>query len=200
MNGEQLETREKILNATIDIVGMKGEATIREITEKAGVNVASINYYFGNKNNLFKEVENYYAEKLLKSGYDILLDTSLMPHDKLFKWALNLIEYMYKYPALISIIVKLTHDDKSYNPVIIKKIYFNDEVQKIVENIIKDITKIEDSRILNFKYLQLFSGILGTVINHIVVSIYGDEKSILNISDSEELRQYLVLLIESILR
>ena len=200
MNGEQLETREKILNATIDIVGMKGEATIREITEKAGVNVASINYYFGNKNNLFKEVENYYAEKLLKSGYDILLDTSLMPHDKLFKWALNLIEYMYKYPALISIIVKLTHDDKSYNPVIIKKIYFNDEVQKIVENIIKDITKIEDSRILNFKYLQLFSGILGTVINHIVVSIYGDEKSILNISDSEELRHYLVLLIESILR
>ncbi|HHV73103.1 MAG TPA: TetR/AcrR family transcriptional regulator [Thermoanaerobacterium sp.] len=200
MNGEQLETKEKILNATIDIVGMKGEATIREITEKAGVNVASINYYFGNKNNLLKEVENYYAEKLLKSGYDILLDTTLTPQNRIFKWALNLIEYMYKYPALISIIVKLTHDDKSYNPVIIKKIYFNDEVQKIVENIIKDITKIEDSRILNFKYLQLFSGILGTVINHVVVSIYGDEKSILNISDSEELRQYLVLLIESILR
>ncbi|MDI3310144.1 MAG: TetR/AcrR family transcriptional regulator [Thermoanaerobacterium sp.] len=200
MNGEQLETKEKILNATIDIVGMKGEATIREITEKAGVNVASINYYFGNKNNLLKEVENYYAEKLLKSGYDILLDTSLMPQDKLFKWALNLIEYMYKYPALISIIVKLTHDDKSYNPVIIKKIYFNDEVQKIVETIIKDITKIEDSRILNFKYLQLFSGILGTVINHIVVSIYGDKKSILNLSDPEELRQYLMLLIASILR
>ncbi|MDE4541388.1 MULTISPECIES: TetR/AcrR family transcriptional regulator [unclassified Thermoanaerobacterium] len=200
MNGEQLETKEKILNATIDIVGMKGEATIREITEKAGVNVASINYYFGNKNNLLKEVENYYAEKLLKSGYDILLDTTLTPQNRIFKWALNLIEYMYKYPALISIIVKLTHDDKSYNPVIIKKIYFNDEVQKIVENIIKDITKIEDSRVLNFKYLQLFSGILGTVINHVVVSIYGDEKSILNISDSEELRQYLVLLIESILR
>lgn len=200
MNGEQLETKEKILNATIDIVGMKGEATIREITEKAGVNVASINYYFGNKNNLLKEVENYYAEKLLKSGYDILLDTTLTPQNRIFKWALNLIEYMYKYPALISIIVKLTHDDKSYNPVIIKKIYFNNEVQKIVENIIKDITKIEDSRVLNFKYLQLFSGILGTVINHVVVSIYGDEKSILNISDSEELRQYLVLLIESILR
>ncbi|AFK86474.1 MULTISPECIES: TetR/AcrR family transcriptional regulator [Thermoanaerobacterium] len=200
MNGEQLETKEKILNATIDIVGMKGEATIREITEKAGVNVASINYYFGNKNNLLKEVENYYAEKLLKSGYDILLDTTLTPQNRLFKWALNLIEYMYKYPALISIIVKLTHDDKSYNPVIIKKIYFNDEVQRIVENIIKDITKIEDSRILNFKYLQLFSGILGTVINHVVVSIYGDEKNILDLGDPEELRQYLVLLIESILR
>jgi len=200
MNGEQLETKEKILNATIDIVGMKGEATIREITEKAGVNVASINYYFGNKNNLLKEVENYYAEKLLKSGYDILLDTSLTPQNRLFKWALNLIEYMYKYPALIAIIVKLTNDDKSYNPVMIKKIYFNDEIQEIIEDIIKDITKIEDNRILNFKYLQLFSGILGTVINHVVVSIYGDKKSILNLGDPEELRQYIRLLIDSILK
>jgi AcrR family transcriptional regulator len=200
MNGEQLETKEKILNATIDIVGVKGEATIREITEKAGVNVASINYYFGNKNNLLKEVENYYAEKLLKTGYDILRDDNLKSKDKLFKWALNLIEYMYKYPALIAIIVKLTNDDKSYNPVMIKKIYFNDEIREIIEDIIKDITKIEDNRILNFKYLQLFSGILGTVINHVVVSIYGDKKSILNLGDPEELRQYIRLLIDSILK
>ncbi|SHF61288.1 transcriptional regulator, TetR family [Caldanaerobius fijiensis DSM 17918] len=199
MNYES-ETKEKILSATIDIVGVKGEATIREITEKAGVNVASINYYFGNKNNLLKEVENYYAEKLFKSSYDILRDDNLDLEDKLFKWSINLVEYMFKYPALIAIIVKLTNDDKNYNPVIIKKIYLNDEIQKIIKDIIKKITNIEDSKVLNFKYMQLFSGILGTVINHIVIDMYGDKKSILNMDDPEELRQYIKLLIASILK
>lgn len=200
MNYESTETREKILNATIDIVGVKGEVTIREITEKAGVNVASINYYFGNKNNLLKEVENYYAEKLFKSGYDILTDDNLDLEDKLFKWSINLIEYMFKYPALIALIVKLTTEDKSYNPVIIKKVYLNNETQRLIENIIGKITNIQDSKILNFKYIQLFSGILGTVINRVVINMYGDKKSFLNIDNPEELRQYMKLLITSILK
>ncbi|SNX53883.1 TetR/AcrR family transcriptional regulator [Thermoanaerobacterium sp. RBIITD] len=200
MNYESTETREKILNATIDIVGVKGEVTIREITEKAGVNVASINYYFGNKNNLLKEVENYYAEKLFKSGYDILTDDNLDLEDKLFEWSINLIEYMFKYPALIALIVKLTTEDKSYNPVIIKKVYLNNETQRLIENIIGKITNIQDSKILNFKYIQLFSGILGTVINRVVINMYGDKKSFLNIDNPEELRQYMKLLITSILK
>ena len=52
------DTRQKILNtagAQFADKGYKG-TTIREICRKAGVNVASVNYYFGDKETLYREV------------------------------------------------------------------------------------------------------------------------------------------------
>lgn len=50
--------KEKILDAAGDVFGRKGykAATIREICSAAGVNVASINYYFGGKEDLYRTV------------------------------------------------------------------------------------------------------------------------------------------------
>jgi AcrR family transcriptional regulator len=50
--------KEKILDAAGDVFGRKGykAATIREICKAAGVNVASINYYFGGKEDLYRTV------------------------------------------------------------------------------------------------------------------------------------------------
>ncbi|HHY78235.1 MAG TPA: TetR/AcrR family transcriptional regulator, partial [Clostridiales bacterium] len=61
MNDKELDTKSRILQYAIDMVGSKGDVTIRELTETAGVNVASINYYFGSKENLLKEVERHYS-------------------------------------------------------------------------------------------------------------------------------------------
>jgi AcrR family transcriptional regulator len=51
------DTRLKILNAAGPVFAEKGyqTATVREICRAAGVNVASINYYFGDKENLYVE-------------------------------------------------------------------------------------------------------------------------------------------------
>lgn len=50
--------KEKILDAAGDVFGRMGykAATIREICSAAGVNVASINYYFGGKEDLYRTV------------------------------------------------------------------------------------------------------------------------------------------------
>ena len=52
------EIREKLLKAAEEIFALKGfkEAGIREITRKAGCNVAAVNYYFGSKKNLYLTV------------------------------------------------------------------------------------------------------------------------------------------------
>jgi AcrR family transcriptional regulator len=50
-------TRKKILLAAGPIFARKGyrSATVREICDEAGVNVASVNYYFGDKQRLYSE-------------------------------------------------------------------------------------------------------------------------------------------------
>jgi TetR/AcrR family transcriptional regulator, regulator of cefoperazone and chloramphenicol sensitivity len=52
------ETRRKILNAAGRIFAQVGyeTATVRQITESAGVNVSAINYHFGDKEALYREV------------------------------------------------------------------------------------------------------------------------------------------------
>ena len=52
---DEVETREKVLCAAGKIFADKGfkAATVREICQEAGVNLASVNYYFGDKERLY---------------------------------------------------------------------------------------------------------------------------------------------------
>jgi len=55
---DERSVKEKILDTAGDVFGRMGykAATIREICRAAGVNVASINYYFGGKEDLYRTV------------------------------------------------------------------------------------------------------------------------------------------------
>lgn len=58
-----IETKEKIINAARVLFADRGYegASVREIAKAADVNVASLNYYFSSKENLFQEI--------LRAGY-----------------------------------------------------------------------------------------------------------------------------------
>ena len=68
MAEQAVGTRERILEAAGDIFGRKGfrTATIRQIAEAAGANVAAVNYYFRDKQGLYSAV----LEELLTSGFN----------------------------------------------------------------------------------------------------------------------------------
>lgn len=55
-------------------------ASIREITNRAGVNIAAINYHFGSKEALFKEMVLYYIEPINAIRME-LLDQALAKND-----------------------------------------------------------------------------------------------------------------------
>lgn len=57
-------TRERILHAAGELFAEKGfgETTIRDICHRAEVNLASINYHFHDKENLFSDVIEYWFE------------------------------------------------------------------------------------------------------------------------------------------
>ncbi len=68
------DCREKILEAAGEIFaecGFRG-STVRKICERAGVNVAAINYYFGGKEKLYTEVLRHWHDFAIKK-YPLLL-------------------------------------------------------------------------------------------------------------------------------
>jgi AcrR family transcriptional regulator len=68
MNRSQT-TKERLIQTASEIFAEKGfrESTVAEICEKADANIAAVNYHFGDKSKLYKEVWNYLYRESEKS-------------------------------------------------------------------------------------------------------------------------------------
>ncbi|SDK19186.1 DNA-binding transcriptional regulator, AcrR family [Catalinimonas alkaloidigena] len=77
--------RELILVAAEELFRHKGfeATTVRELAEKAGVNLAMINYYFGSKEKLLEELIQQRAEYTRLRLHDIQQDERLTPIEKM---------------------------------------------------------------------------------------------------------------------
>jgi AcrR family transcriptional regulator len=60
------KTRLKLLNAACEVFAQKGyrDAKVSEICKRAGTNLASVNYYFGDKNHLYGEAWQHALENI----------------------------------------------------------------------------------------------------------------------------------------
>jgi TetR/AcrR family transcriptional regulator, regulator of cefoperazone and chloramphenicol sensitivity len=65
------ETRRRLLNAACDVFAKKGyrDARVADICRRADANVASINYYFGDKESLYKEAWEYALRDMNESVF-----------------------------------------------------------------------------------------------------------------------------------
>lgn len=194
MNREVTDTRSKIMKAAVDIIGREGNlgVTIREIADKAGVNIAAINYHFSSKENLLEEVERVTMEQVTLI-YNCLLDESKSPRDRLINWADELMRYLIDYPGIIYMIGTriLQSDNKSAG----LAEYLSDSDVRL-NPVVRELTGIGDEKLLSFKALQLISGVVYPTL------IYsGTKKALGQIISSERVRKkYLAELIGSLER
>lgn len=80
-------TMQRLINVAGELFAEKGfkETTVREICERAGANLAAVNYYFRDKENLYQEVLSAVVSKMGdKSFLEILEDTETSSRDKLY--------------------------------------------------------------------------------------------------------------------
>ena len=58
MSAKESKTRTRILAAALEVFASRGfeAASLREITDKAGVNVAAIHYHFGSREELIQSL------------------------------------------------------------------------------------------------------------------------------------------------
>ena len=89
-----ISARNKVLEAAGEVFAQKGfkAATIREICSLAGMNLASVNYYFGDKDGLYREVIRYVYRRFL--SLEVELASMLLPPEHLLE---TLVEKYYEF-------------------------------------------------------------------------------------------------------
>lgn len=199
MDDKNINTKEKILGATIKLYGTKGDITVREICNKAEVNLASISYHFGSKENLLIEVEKHYSRLLFNIQNEIIIDGTRDSRQKLKDWANTLMIFILEYPALIMLVTNLLIQDEGYNPEIIINLLANMELKKSIQDIITSLIDIEDEEILNFKYMQLFSGVMGPIIFQMLSNIQDTNRPFVDLKDEGERKRYIENLVDTVL-
>ena len=91
-------TRRHLLEAAGEVFAEVGyrDATVREICQRAGANVAAINYHFGDKENLYEEVLRYAQGKALEK-YPLLLGVAetARPEERLHAFVLSILSRIF---------------------------------------------------------------------------------------------------------
>lgn len=92
---------EKILDRALYLFGKNGSSnvSIRAISTEAEVNVSAINYYFGSKEEMLRNVQAFYIENTI-AAYDALDNDKLSDEEKIIVCANEIMEYSLKYPGV----------------------------------------------------------------------------------------------------
>jgi len=188
------DAKDKIIKAFLDLISEKGNAkvTVREISKRADVNLASINYHFRTTQNLFNEVENYFTDKIFQIN-EIFEDSGLDSKQAILAWSKELMNLIYDNPGILWIISnKIIKKDRSDS--FMGKLIQDNKTP--LNDLIKDITGIKNIQIQTLKTIQIISGIIGPLILY-----YGIGKEFgINLKDKKMRDSYTETLIESILK
>ena len=93
------DKREKLLQIAVDMYARNGSFTARDLTMAAGMNIASLNYYFGSKEDLLQEIEQRLLQIFIQEITDIG-STGDAPYDRLNSLLFAVSERLLKNPGL----------------------------------------------------------------------------------------------------
>lgn len=192
MNAEKPDTRTRIMEAAVQIIGREGNlgVTIRDIAEKAGVNIAAINYHFSSKENLIEEVERVTMEQT-QLIYNRLLDKTRSPREQLMVWADELMKYLIDYPGILYMIGARVLQSENKSAGLADYLSISDAR---LNPVVQDLTGISDPKLLSFRVLQLISSVVYPTL------IYSGTKKALGqiISSSRVRKKYLSMIINDL--
>jgi len=185
-------TKKSIRRTAMELLAVKSRQriTVREIAEKAEVNIASINYHFGSKDALLDEAALYYCMEL-NGVHEILEDESISPEQRLRQFCIRLMEYTFQYSGVEKSLMGQVMAEESINPKLVENISRNMASLKVG---ISNFTGTKDELHLNIKATQLVS----CLIYPILMSGYGYAAMGMGLDQPGILDQYVDILIRSL--
>ena len=103
-------TEQKIFDAATELFLEKGvdRTSVREIANKAGINLALMNYYFRSKENLFDAIFSMLVKKNTRKMIKIM-DSDLGLEEKIRSYVEAYIDMLIENPLLVSFVMAIVH-------------------------------------------------------------------------------------------
>lgn len=153
---------EKILDRALYLFGKNGSLNvpIRAIAKEAEVNVSAINYYFGSKDEMVKNVQLFYIENMVLA-YSKLDNEELSDEEKLILCSNEIMEYTLRYPGVLVMLKEATNADKD-DDMAKKIINITDSMNKKLDTVLERVVKPSKNKFTYAKMIFLSSIIYPT--------------------------------------
>ena len=186
------KSKERIIEATLNIIQKQGidEVSIRKIASSAKVNIASINYYYGSKENVINEVIQYLMGRVNKV-FLILDDTKISPEKRLTEFINNFIDNIASCPVAFKGSTCRMIKDEILPAELITSMREN--YQKL-RGAVKELASTDDDELVTMKMFQLLS----SVIYPVAIGEYAYKLSGVDLTQPEPRKKYISLVIKSI--
>lgn len=197
-----MDKKTLIKEAAVELFRKTGNVTVREISTMTGVNVASINYYYGNKENLITELELVIVDELraaierIQSNSDSISSTK-----KLF------IEEMYHIsnnsPGFFKFLLNnFTNKDDYHNMTVLSKEVNDGPLRQFIDSLIRRATGItDDNEITNRAAIFFISLAVSIITAHAIGhEVVEQEFMIARFKDKEHYASYINTLFDVILK
>lgn len=153
-------TKKQIIEATKRLVKTQSQVTIKEICEASYVNIAAINYHFGNKASLMQLVIAEIVEQLQKEMIDYLKTVDNITPEVGLSHVIELIlKFAIENKGLIHYLFVASENDGtvSYYGIVQNFLFDNPFASTIITKL--NLSKEFDPQILHSRFLILFSAL-----------------------------------------
>ena len=167
MNEQEQSTEEKILEAASEVFTEKGFAgtRTRDIAEKAGINLALLNYYFRSKEKLFEQVMKIKVVLLFGKIFPILSNEKTSLEEKIDLASEKYFEILSKNPNLpLFVISEIQKKNSNITKIIpVNKIFENSVIIKQIKEKRPEINPLH--YLVNFLAMTIFPFVAKPVFN-----------------------------------
>ncbi|PEE69147.1 TetR/AcrR family transcriptional regulator [Bacillus thuringiensis] len=155
---ENVSTKEKILNTTLELIKKEGfeKVTIRKIAKLLDINIALVNYHFVSKEKLISEAIRVLLISF-QGTFSILDNITVPAKERLKIFLLDYVLVIRQYPELVRKIIAMG------TTVFTSQYEYGDFLKRLgfskVKNILSEITNETDQEILMMMTVQIFGSI-----------------------------------------
>ena len=191
---DTISTRDKILDATLKIIGKEGfqNITIKKIADIAEVNIAAVNYHFGSKTNVVDEAIRVLNGKRTKC-FEVLGQMDILPEERLRRFLINYLESALEYPDVFRCFIYSAINnclDSGDNIILLKK-----ESAEKIKSTLSEAGIFMDNEELRMKLVQ----IVGCMQLPILLGGHMKQMSDLDFDNIEVRNKYVELMLKALL-
>lgn len=153
-------TKQQIIETTKKLVKTSSKVTVKDICDASFVNIAAINYHFGDKSNLMRIVINEIVEELQAELITYMQDTDLISPEQALSHAMELVvKFATNNKGLIHYLFVESENDGnvSYYGIVQNFLFDNPFASQDIKKL--NMNKENDPYILYSRFLILFSSL-----------------------------------------